>query len=228
MSNEKDKKNKEKEKEKNTKEKLTKDKNQKNKNPKEKNGKEKNKEGFLSWLNLSDIALFIFFVLFLNPHFKLTSDSIVPDSEMQKLDNQLCFALYVCSKEAVRKYKPYLDPFGLTYTGYITMMCLWEKDGVNVKELGKRLFLDSGTLTPLLKKLEGQGYVERKRDSHDERNMIVSLTEKGQELKKEAADIPRNLLKEIPIGNAKALLLLQTLQQLMEEFSESEKKEKQG
>ena len=220
MSNEK---NKEKEKEKNTKEKLTKDKNQKNKNPKEKNAKEKlakdrnqknknPKEGFLSWLNLSDIAL----------------SAVVPDSEMQKLDNQLCFALYVCSKEAVRKYKPYLDPLGLTYTGYITMMCLWEKDGVNVKELGKRLFLDSGTLTPLLKKLEGRGYVERKRDSHDERNMIVSLTEKGQELKKEAADIPRNLLKEIPIGNAKALLLLQTLQQLMEEFSESEEKEKQG
>ena len=199
-------------KEKNAKEKLAKDRNQKNKNPKEKNAKEKNKEGFLSWLNLSDIAL----------------SAVVPDSEMQKLDNQLCFALYVCSKEAVRKYKPYLDPLGLTYTGYITMMCLWEKDGVNVKELGKRLFLDSGTLTPLLKKLEGRGYVERKRDSHDERNMIVSLTEKGQELKKEAADIPRNLLKEIPIGNAKALLLLQTLQQLMEEFSESEEKEKQG
>lgn len=193
------------EKEKNTKEKATKE-----KPVKEKQNKEKNKEGFLSWLNLSDIAL-----------------SAVPDSEMQKLDNQLCFALYVCSKEVVRKYKPYLDPFGLTYTGYITMLSLWEKDGVNVKDLGKRLFLDSGTLTPLLKKLEAQGYVERKRDSHDERNIIVSLTEKGHELKKEAATVPKCLLKDVPIGSAKALLLLQTLHQLMDEFADNDNKSKQ-
>ncbi len=191
------------------KDKAVKEKATKEKAAKEKQNKEKNKEGFLSWLNFSDIAL-----------------SAVPDSEMQKLDNQLCFALYVCSKEVVRKYKPYLDPFGLTYTGYITMMSLWEKDSVNVKDLGKRLFLDSGTLTPLLKKLEALGYVEKKRDSHDERNIIVSLTEKGHELKKEAANVPKCLLKEVPIGSAKALLLLQTLHQLMDDFAEDEKNNK--
>lgn len=196
-------------KEKSSKEKNPKEKSTDKKSAKDKSNKEKKKqEGFLSWLNLSDIAL-----------------SAVPDSEMQKLDNQLCFALYVCSKEVVRKYKPYLDPFGLTYTGYITMLSLWEKDGVNVKDLGKRLFLDSGTLTPLLKKLEVQGYVERKRDPHDERNMIVTLTEKGRELKKEVANVPKCLLKDVPIGSAKALLLLQTLHQLMDEFSQDDGKE---
>ncbi|MBP5272403.1 MAG: MarR family transcriptional regulator, partial [Clostridia bacterium] len=94
---------------------------------------------------------------------KLTERAIdaLPEDELLKLDNQLCFSLYVCSKEVIKRYKPLLEPYGLTYTGYITMMALWEKDNVNVKELGSRLFLDSGTLTPLLKKLEAQGYVER-------------------------------------------------------------------
>ncbi|MBP5460260.1 MAG: MarR family transcriptional regulator, partial [Clostridia bacterium] len=87
---------------------------------------------------------------------KLTERAIdaLPEDELLKLDNQLCFSLYVCSKEVIKRYKPLLEPYGLTYTGYITMMALWEKDNVNVKELGSRLFLDSGTLTPLLKKLE--------------------------------------------------------------------------
>ncbi|MBQ5580666.1 MAG: MarR family transcriptional regulator, partial [Clostridia bacterium] len=97
------------------------------------------------------------------------------EDELLKLDNQLCFSLYVCSKEVIKRYKPLLEPYGLTYTGYITMMALWEKDNVNVKELGSRLFLDSGTLTPLLKKLEVQGYVERTRDPRDERNIIIRL-----------------------------------------------------
>ena len=90
------------------------------------------------------------------------------DFEPLCLDNQLCFALYVCSKEIIRKYQPLLEPLGLTYTSYITLMCLWEKDNVSVKELGKRLFLDSGTLTPLLKKMEGQGLVLRTRSKKDE------------------------------------------------------------
>ena len=85
------------------------------------------------------------------------------------LDNQLCFALYVCSKEIIRKYNPLLEPLGITYTAYITLLCLWEKDNVTVKELGSRLFLDSGTLTPLLKKMEGQGLLTRTRGGKDER-----------------------------------------------------------
>ena len=93
---------------------------------------------------------------------KLTERAIdaLPEDELLKLDNQLCFSLYVCSKEVIKRYKPLLEPYGLTYTGYITMMALWEKDNVNVKELCSRLFLDSGTLTPLLKKLEiGRAHV---------------------------------------------------------------------
>ena len=144
--------------------------------------------------------------------------SAIPDDELQKLDNQLCFSLYVSSKEVIRRYKPLLDPYDLTYTGYITLMALWEKDGVNVKELGKKLFLDSGTLTPLLKKLEAVGYVERKRDPKDERNMHVYLTERGVELKKEMVNLPKELLSSLPLGNVKTLLLVQTLHQFMEDL----------
>ena len=103
--------------------------------------------------------------------------------ECLKLENQLCFPLYACSNAIIRKYKPYLDELDLTYTQYITMMVLWDRKKVNVKELGDCLFLNSGTLTPLLKKLENKGYIERKRLKEDERNLMVSITEKGEELK---------------------------------------------
>ncbi|MBQ6566391.1 MAG: MarR family transcriptional regulator, partial [Treponema sp.] len=99
------------------------------------------------------------------------------------LSNQLCFPLYACSKEIVRRYKPMLDELDLTYTQYITMMVMWEKETVNVKELGERLFLDSGTLTPLLKKLETKGYISRERSEEDERNLIVRITRKGMALR---------------------------------------------
>ena len=107
-----------------------------------------------------------------------------------KLDNQLCFPLYACSKEIVKKYKPHLDKFELTYTQYITMMVLWEHKEMNVKELGECLYLDSGTLTPVLKKLEQHKYITRQRDTKDERVLIVSLTQKGNLLKDEMLDIP--------------------------------------
>jgi DNA-binding MarR family transcriptional regulator len=113
--------------------------------------------------------------------------------EIQKLDNQLCFALYVCSKEIIKKYKPLLDPFGLTYTGYITLLVLWEQDGLTVKELGERLFLDSGTLTPVLKKLEASGFVERNRNKDDERSVTITLTAKGKRTQESAVSIPREL-----------------------------------
>ncbi len=148
--------------------------------------------------------------------------SAIPDDELQKLDNQLCFSLYVCSKEVIRKYKPLLEPLGLTYTGYITLMALWEKDGINVKELGKKLYLDSGTLTPLLKKLESLGYVERRRDPEDERNMLIYLTESGKKLKQEAICIPRELLSGLQFGSVKAVLLLQTLHQLMDSLAKED------
>ncbi|WP_347351613.1 MarR family winged helix-turn-helix transcriptional regulator [Acetoanaerobium noterae] len=111
-----------------------------------------------------------------------------------KLDNQLCFAVYVASKEIIKQYKPFLDPLGLTYTQYITLLALWEKSDISVKELGQRLFLDSGTLTPLLKKLEAMNLIERVRSSDDERLIIVSLTKKGLDLKKEVIDIPDKII----------------------------------
>ena len=110
-----------------------------------------------------------------------------------KLKSQLCFPLYACSKEIIRKYKPFLDKFDLTYTQYITMMALWENESMNVRELGLVLFHDSGTLTPVLKKLESKGYLERKRSKEDERNLIVTVTEKGWKLREEALSIPESM-----------------------------------
>lgn len=108
-----------------------------------------------------------------------------------KLDNQLCFPLYACAKEVVSKYKPFLDELDLTYTQYITMMVLWEHKQMNVKELGNYLYLDSGTLTPVLKKLEQKGWVERARTKEDERVLNVTLTESGEALKEQAVQIPK-------------------------------------
>ena len=110
-----------------------------------------------------------------------------------RLDNQLCFPLYVCSKEIIRRYKPMLDDLDLTYTQYITMMAMWEHTEMNVKELGKCLFLDSGTLTPVLKKLEAKGYINRGRSRTDERNLIVTITEEGMELRDRALAVPAQM-----------------------------------
>lgn len=107
-----------------------------------------------------------------------------------KLENQLCFPLYACSREIVKRYKPFLDEIGLTYTQYIAMMVMWERKSVNVKELGECLYLDSGTLTPLLKKLESKGYVTRMRSDKDERNLVVAITDAGEKLKDKAVEIP--------------------------------------
>ena len=116
--------------------------------------------------------------------------------EQLKLENQLCFPLYAAAKEVVRKYKPVLDELDLTYTQYITMMVLWEKEELNVKELGSILYLDSGTLTPLLKKLEAKGYISRTRCKEDERNLIIQITEKGEALKEKAAGIPQSMTEK--------------------------------
>ena len=132
------------------------------------------------------------------------------------LDNQLCFALYVCSKEIIRKYSPFLEPLGLTYTSYITLLCLWEKDNVTVKELGSRLFLDSGTLTPLLKKMEGQGLINRCRGGSDERTVFIKLTKDGKDMKKKCAEIPHQMMCLNIIDMQKAEPLLKTLHQMME------------
>ncbi len=110
--------------------------------------------------------------------------------DMLKLDNQLCFPLYAASREIIKLYHEPLSKIGLTYTQYITMMVLWEEKRINVKDLGKRLFLDSGTLTPLLKVLEKDGYITRTRSKEDERVLVVELTKEGAQLKKKASSIP--------------------------------------
>jgi len=143
----------------------------------------------------------------------------VPTDELLKLDNQLCFALYVCSKEIIKKYKPLLDPLGLTYTSYITLLALWEEDNINVKDLGEKLYLDSGTLTPILKKLEASNLVHRKRTVTDERNVYISLTKEGFSLKERASTVPKELVCSMAKSgnnNDSSADLLTTLHQLME------------
>lgn len=110
--------------------------------------------------------------------------------EQLKLENQLCFPLYACARRIVNAYTPYLKPLGLTYTQYIVFMVLWDKEKVTVGELGKTLSLDAGTLTPLLKKLEKEGYITRERSAEDERVTELVITKKGNDLKKKCKDIP--------------------------------------
>ena len=121
--------------------------------------------------------------------------------EALKLKNQLCFPLYACSKEIVKRYKPLLDPLGLTYTQYIVMMVLWESKKMNVKTLGDYVYLDSGTLTPVLKKLEEKGYVARTRGKEDERTLVVTLTKEGHQLKERAVDIPISMSRSINLNS---------------------------
>ena len=110
-----------------------------------------------------------------------------------KLENQLCFPLYACSREVIKQYRPFLDRIGLTYTQYVAMIVCWETGSVSVKELGQRLYLDSGTLTPVLKALEQKGYITRRRSAEDERVLIAALTEKGRAVQQAASEIPRQI-----------------------------------
>ncbi len=132
-----------------------------------------------------------------------------------KLENQLCFPLYAAAREVVKKYKPYLDEIGLTYTQYITMMVLWEKKAVNVKSLGECLYLDSGTLTPLLKKLESIGLVSRLRSEEDERNLMVKITQKGEALKEQAETIPQRMASCLDLSGEEAASLYTLLHKIL-------------
>ncbi len=113
--------------------------------------------------------------------------------EQLLLKNQLCFPMYACGRKIVGSYTPYLKPLGLTYTQYIVMMVLWEKENVNVGQLGELLYLDAGTLTPVLKRLEKAGYVKRQRSKEDERITIISITGQGEALKEKCRDIPERM-----------------------------------
>jgi len=134
------------------------------------------------------------------------------------LKNQLCFPLYAASREVIKIYKPLLDDVGLTYTQYITMMALWEHKSLSVKEIGTQLYLDSGTLTPLLKKLEADGFIKRTRSTSDERSVIINLTEKGEELKTKAAEIPQKVGACLPLSQTEALELYTLLYKILEKL----------
>lgn len=132
-----------------------------------------------------------------------------------KLDNQICFSLYALSREIIKLYKPILDEYNLTYTQYVVMLVLWEERKATVKHLGKRLHLDSGTLTPLLKKLEGMELITRYRDENDDRVVIAELTEKGCSLREKAKDVPSKMMCNINIPKEKAIDLKRSLDELL-------------
>ena len=133
------------------------------------------------------------------------------------LKNQLCFPLYAAAREIVKLYKPFLDKIGLTYTQYITMMVLWEHESLCVKDMGKYLHLDSGTLTPLLKKLEEKELVTRQRSRQDERDLIVTVTPKGIALRDEAVDVPVQMGKCIHLSPEEAAVLYSLLYKILAE-----------
>lgn len=137
------------------------------------------------------------------------------NDDLLKLGNQLCFPLYAASKGIVNRYKPLLDKIDLTYTQYIVMMVLWEHKKIGVKELGKHLYLDSGTLTPLLKRLENKAFICRERSSEDERAVNIIITEAGEKLKEKAAEIPVQMGKCLPLSLEESKTLYTLLYKLL-------------
>lgn len=132
------------------------------------------------------------------------------------IDNQLCFPLYAAAKEVVKKYTPYLKPLGLTYTQYIAMMILWEEKEVTAAHLGERLHLDSGTLTPMLKKMEHSGLVTRQRSQVDERNLVVAITPQGEELRRKALKVPAQMAQCVNLTADEAMTLYNLLYKIIE------------
>ena len=130
--------------------------------------------------------------------------------ESLKLSNQVCFPLYAASREVIKLYKPFLDEYNLTYTQYITMLVLWEDEKITIKELCKKLYLDSGTITPVIKKLEAMGLLIKYRDKSDERIVNVELTDKGRELKEEIVKVPEQVSCKVN-GSMEDLLILKNL-----------------
>ena len=145
----------------------------------------------------------------------MPSKTISADQAL-RLDNQVCFALYSASHAMSKAYKPHLDALGLTYPQYVAMLVLWERDGLTVSEIGERLYLDSGTLTPLLKRLEGAGYLSRLRDAADERRVLIQLTAAGRKLKAKAASIPACMFETMQCAPSELVSLTRQVQQLRE------------
>ena len=137
-------------------------------------------------------------------------------NDVLRLGNQMVFPLYLCSKEMIRRYSVYLNEIDLTYTQYIVMCFFWERKTSNVKELGKIMLLDSSTLTPLLKKLQEKGYIDINKSNDDERNIIISLTNSGIELKDDAIEVPKAIAETINISDKEAIQLYSTLYKILD------------
>ena len=142
--------------------------------------------------------------------------------EALKLENQLCFPLYACARRVIGRYTPYLKPLNLTYTQYIVLLVLWEEKEATVRELCRKLYLDSGTLTPLLKKMESQGYVIRRRNADDERVVTVRLTDAGEALKERAREIPGRIAGCIQRSEQEILSLYGILYKVLDQIGEEE------
>ena len=149
-----------------------------------------------------------------------TNQTVSSEYDDQKLENQLCFPLYAASREVVKQYTPYLKPLGLTYTQYITLMVLWQEKKLRVGDLGHKLFLDTGTLTPLLKKMEEAGLVCRTRSAHDERVVEVEITRKGMALREQLKDIPKQVGTCVKLSKEDARILYRELYKMLEGFDD--------
>lgn len=144
------------------------------------------------------------------------AENLTKDFDPLKLEHQMCFPLYAAARKVTALYTPVLSELDLTYTQYIVMLVLWEKDGVSVKEIGERLFLDSGTLTPLLKNLEKKGFLERIRSKEDERVTVVKLTAEGRKLREKALSVPERVVSCIPFKAEEAVQLYTLLYKILE------------
>ncbi|ETT45965.1 MULTISPECIES: MarR family transcriptional regulator [Paenibacillus] len=151
------------------------------------------------------------------------------EEDMQKMtttpelliENQLCFTIYACSREITKLYQPYLDKIGLTYSQYLVMLVLWERQQCTVKEIGEALFLDSGTLTPLLKRLQAAGLIIRERSMQDERKVLISLTKQGWALQSDAVCIPGKMMEETTLTNNESIELLDQFKDLLNRVHEA-------
>lgn len=144
-------------------------------------------------------------------------------NEVLKLENQLCFAIYACSRKLTKMYRPLLEQLDITYPQYLVLMLLWDKKQQTVSELGQRLYLDSGTLTPLLKRMENTGLVQRTRSKQDERKVIVKITHKGDQLKEKASEIPGKMFCQSGLSVEEFYGLKADLEKLLDRINESEK-----
>lgn len=142
-------------------------------------------------------------------------ESIMEDQNPLLLESQICFKIYTLEREITKLYRNLLEDLDMTYPQYLVMLLLWEKDGMTVKEIGKRLFLDSGTLTPMLKRMETNGIIKRRRSTEDERSVIISLTKKGEQLKQKAECIPSKLVDDMSLDHGELPTLNKTLTNML-------------